>query len=134
MRLRDPLRFRFDVLFFRNIFLGRLRLPMVEIAAVGALGLVQDLTLLNEHLGFEADRRGSLKLNLKWVFDVELDEENKKQLKNQQSIRHRLLQGALSVAKFLTRRKTIGAVSLCNGVLLFLFVLFHYFSFSYSFF
>jgi len=42
---------------------------MVEVAAAGTEGLQQSFRLLNEHLQFDDDTRGELKLLLKWIFD-----------------------------------------------------------------
>eukprot|EP00596_Hydrurales_sp_CCMP1899_P004949 CAMPEP_0119051930 /NCGR_PEP_ID=MMETSP1177-20130426/73383_1 /TAXON_ID=2985 /ORGANISM="Ochromonas sp, Strain CCMP1899" /LENGTH=1845 /DNA_ID=CAMNT_0007031303 /DNA_START=346 /DNA_END=5881 /DNA_ORIENTATION=+ len=62
----------------RNVFLGRIRIPMNEVAALGDGGVRTGYTLLNENLIFEGVGNGSLQLRFRWFFDLTTDVENKR--------------------------------------------------------
>lgn len=62
----------------RNVFLGRIRIPMNEVAALGEEGIRIGYTLLNENLIFEGVGNGTLQLKLRWFFDKATDDENKR--------------------------------------------------------
>ena len=54
----------------KRVDLGRIRLSMVEVAAMGATGIVnQGYALTNENLEFDGTDRGMLFLELKWIYD-----------------------------------------------------------------
>jgi hypothetical protein len=60
----------------RNIFLGRCVIPLVEVAAnPDDTGLTKLFTLLTENLQFSETTKGTVQLNLKWVYDAKFDEE-----------------------------------------------------------
>ena len=62
----------------RNIFLGRLRLSMTEIAAAGESGVRKSYSLLNENLQFDPNDTGKLQVGMRWIFDQATDDENKR--------------------------------------------------------
>ena len=63
----------------RSIFLGKCQIAMNEVAEGSELGLTRNFQLLNETLGFdESQSLGTLQMTLKWYFDKEQDEENKR--------------------------------------------------------
>lgn len=63
----------------RNIFLGKVRIALNEVAEAGDMGLTKSFQLLNENLQFEdSATSGVLQLTLKWYFDKSQDEENAK--------------------------------------------------------
>lgn len=62
----------------RSIFLGRIRIPLNEVAAAGEMGLRKAYTLLNENLVFEGAGNGFLQMKICWFFDKATDDENKR--------------------------------------------------------
>lgn len=62
----------------RGVFMGKVRLSLNEIAASGEPGFNKTLNLFNESLQFEEKGNGKLSVRIKWIFDVETDEENKR--------------------------------------------------------
>jgi hypothetical protein len=50
-------------------------IPMVEVAANEESGLTKLFTLLNENLQFSDATKGTIQLNLKWLYDPKYDEE-----------------------------------------------------------
>jgi hypothetical protein len=55
----------------KRVDLGRIRLSMVEVAAMGVNGIVnQGYPLANENLEFDGNDRGMLFLELKWIYDA----------------------------------------------------------------
>lgn len=66
---------------FRNVFMGRVRLTMNEVAAAGDAGITKVFTLLNENFEFSETNRGDINVSLKWIFDQATDDLNKRVLK-----------------------------------------------------
>ena len=62
----------------RNIFLGRLRLSMTEVAAGGESDVRKSYSLLNENLQFDPNDTGKLQVGMRWIFDQATDDENKR--------------------------------------------------------
>ena len=60
----------------RSLFLGRIRIPLNEVAAAGEVGLRKVYTLLNENLVFEGAGNGFLQMKIRWFFDKATDDEN----------------------------------------------------------
>eukprot|EP01035_Chromulina_nebulosa_P020400 gene20400-26471_t len=63
----------------RSTFIGRLRIPVNEIAAAGDIGINKEYSLLNENFEFIEGGNGRIKLQMKWIFDSATDEETKRQ-------------------------------------------------------
>lgn len=63
----------------RSVFIGRVRIPINEVASCGDVGLRKEYALLNENFEFLERGNGHLNLNMKWIFDSATDEESKKQ-------------------------------------------------------
>eukprot|EP01038_Epipyxis_sp_PR26KG_P011587 gene11587-15520_t len=63
----------------RNLFIGRTRIAMNEVAAAGDAGLTKSYTLLNEHYQFSDVNRGELNLTMKWVYDKATDDARKRE-------------------------------------------------------
>jgi len=63
----------------RNVFLGRVRIALNEIAEQGEMGLTKAFPLLNENLQFDENQSwGKLQMSLKWYYDKQQDELNAK--------------------------------------------------------
>jgi Ca2+-dependent lipid-binding protein len=72
------------------VFLGRIRIPLNEVAAAGEAGIRKVYTLLNENLVFEGAGNGFLQLQLRWYFDQAQDELNNRVLEKRKSMLMRL--------------------------------------------
>ena len=74
----------------RSIFLGRIRIPLNEVAAAGEVGLRKVFTLLNENLVFEGAGNGQLQMNIRWFFDKATDDENNRVKEKRKGVLSRL--------------------------------------------
>jgi Ca2+-dependent lipid-binding protein len=86
----------------RSLFLGRIRIPMNEVAAAGDAGMTKRCQLLNELLVFDQDGgNGEINLKLRWFFDQATDDELKKKIESKAGMFARL-------KKFILRKKDKG--------------------------
>lgn len=62
----------------RNLFMGRTRISMNEVASFGETGISKTYNLYNENLQFDERGNGSIQMTLKWFFDQATDDENRR--------------------------------------------------------
>jgi hypothetical protein len=62
----------------QSTFIGRIRVPMNEVASAGETGMKKDYALVNQNFEFIERGNGHLNLYVKWIFDVATDEASKR--------------------------------------------------------